>query len=319
MNASFRVRGRCGFTLVELLVVIAIIGVLVALLLPAVQQARESARRMSCENNLKQIGLGLHNHHDVNLYLMPTTAGEGAEAVAQGFPDVAEPDGFIMWAAMLLPYIEQQSLYQMWDPKIQTSRQNPQAYQQQIKAYWCPSRLKQVLSINDFKTPGGGIGDYAVCSGTLPGVKNDNADGSFVPPDPVFSKQGSFTIVETFRPKLRMANITDGTSNTIFCGEKHIRPISMRGKNEDRSIFGGQNNSNRRVAGIQQNATANHWILQPPQGDSAVANRCYGSLHPGVCPFVMGDGSVRKLSLTININTLTALATRMNGEVIGDY
>jgi hypothetical protein len=284
-----------------------------------VQQARESARRMSCESNLKQIGLGLHNHHDVSGYLMPTTVGEGAEAVAQGFTDVPEPDGFIMWSALLLPYIEQQSLYSMWDVKIQTTRQNPQAYQQQIKTYWCPSRPKQILSLNDFKSPGGGIGDYAVCSGTLPGVKNDNADGSFVPADPMFARQGSFTIVDSFRPKLRMANITDGTSNTIFCGEKHIRPVSVRGKNEDRSIFGGQNNSNRRVAGIQQNATANHWILQPRQGDSAVANRCYGSWHSNVVPFVMGDGSIRKLSLTININTLTALATRQNGEQIGDF
>jgi hypothetical protein len=94
----------------------------------------------------------------------------------------------------------------------------------------------------------------------------------------------------------------------------------MRGKNEDRSIFGGQNNSNRRVAGKQQNATANLWVLQPPKGDSAVANRCFGGPHPGVCVFVMGDGSVRKLSLNIQIDTLTALATRMNGETIsGDF
>ena len=317
--SSYSRRRDAGFTLVELLVVIAIIGVLVALLLPAVQQARESARRMSCENNLKQIGLGIHNHHDVALSLMPTTVGEGAEAVAQGFADVPEPDGFAMWSTLLLPYIEQQNQYALWDIKIQTSRQAPAAYQQQIKAYWCPSRLKQVLSINDFKTPGGGIGDYALCQGTLPGVKNDNADGAFVPADPQFLKSGSFTIVESFRPKLRLANITDGTSNTLFCGEKHIRPNSMRGKNEDRSIFGGQNNSNRRVAGIQQNATANHWVLQPPKGDGTLANRCFGGPHPGVCLFVMGDGSIRKLSLTIDIKTLTGLATRMNGETLGEF
>jgi len=320
MTRCLRRGPRCaGFTLVELLVVIAIIGVLVALLLPAVQAARESARRMSCESNLKQIGLGIHNHHDVTLTLMPTTVGEGVLAKDEGFPDIAEPDGFVMWSALLLPYIEQQNIFQLWDVKIQVSRQQPAAYQQQIKTYWCPSRLKQVLSLNDFKSPGGGIGDYNPCTGTLPGVKNVNADGAFVPATPEFMQSGGSTIVNSFKPRLRLANITDGTSNTLFFGEKHIRPDSLRGKNEDRSIFGGQNNSNRRVAGIQQNATANHWVLQPPKSETQVANRCFGGPHPGVCVFVMGDGSVRKLSLTININTLTALATRMNGETVGEH
>jgi prepilin-type N-terminal cleavage/methylation domain-containing protein len=322
MFLSFRDRmRRAGFTLVELLVVIAIIGVLVALLLPAVQSAREAARRMSCESNLKQIGLGIHNHHDVTLYLMPTCVGEGALAVTEGFADIAEPDGFMNWAALLLPYIEQQALHNMWDIKIQTSRQVPQAYQTQVKAYLCPSRngVKRPLTTGDFKTPGGAVGDYNACQGTLPGVQNVNADGAFVPAQPQFARSGSFTIVESYKPRLRMANITDGTSNTLFFGEKHIRPQSYWSKNEDRSIFGGQNNSARRVAGIQQNATANHWVLQPPKADDNIANRCFGGFHPGVCVFVMGDGAVRKINLNIDVNTLTALATRMNGETVGDF
>jgi prepilin-type N-terminal cleavage/methylation domain-containing protein len=311
---------RCGFTLVELLVVIAIIGVLVALLLPAVQAARESARRMSCENNLKQMGLGIHNAHDVTLTLVPTTIAEGSAAVNAGFPAIAEPDGYAMWAALLLPYIEQQSLFQLWDLKIQTSRQNPLAYQQQIRTYWCPSRLKQVLSVNDFKTPGGGIGDYNPCQGTIPGVNNANDDGAFMAAAAEFVTAGGFTVVNSYRPRLRLANITDGTSNTLFFGEKHIRPNSLRGKNEDRSIFGGQNNSNRRCAGIQANKTTDIRPLRPANDQNGLlANTSFGGPHPGVCLFVMGDGSVRKLNLNIQIVTLTALATRGAGETPGEF
>jgi hypothetical protein len=116
-----------------------------------------------------------------------------------------------------------------------------------------------------------------------------------------------------------LANITDGTSNTLFFGEKHIRPLSYWSKNEDRSIFGGQNNSTRRVAGIQQNPTANHWALQPPNVENNIANRCFGGFHPGICVFVMGDGSIRKLNLNIDINTLTWLAMRQDGMAIRDF
>jgi prepilin-type N-terminal cleavage/methylation domain-containing protein/prepilin-type processing-associated H-X9-DG protein len=310
---------RAAFTLVELLVVIAIIGVLVALLLPAVQQARESARRMSCENNLRQLGLGAHNNHDVTLTLLPTTVAEPVAAQNAGFPGIDEPDGFAMWSTLMLPYIEQQNVFALWDLKIQTSRQQPQAYQTQIKAYWCPSRLKQVLSLNDFKNPGGGLGDYSPSQGTIPGVNNANADGPFIPAMSEFAKENGFTIVKKFTPRLRMANITDGTSNTLMFGEKHIRPKSLRGKNEDRSIYGGVNNVNRRVAGIQQNKPADIRPLRPPQDqDGAFANQSFGGPHPGVCNFVMCDGSIKKLSLNINIQTLTSLATRMGGETIAE-
>src|SRR5207244_11700064 len=116
-------RGAC-FTPVALLVATATIGVLVALLLAAVQQARESARRMSCESNLRRIGIAAHNFHDTNLVMVPTTIAEGVAAANAGFPAIAEPDGYATWATLLLPYIEQQSLFSLWDLKIQTSRQN---------------------------------------------------------------------------------------------------------------------------------------------------------------------------------------------------
>jgi prepilin-type N-terminal cleavage/methylation domain-containing protein len=319
MRSSYCAVRRRAFTLVELLVVIAIIGVLVALLLPAVQAARESARRMSCESNLRQIGLAVHNQHDVSGAMCPTTIAEAAAVLAAG-GNVDEPDGFAMWATLLLPYLEQQNIYSLWDLKIQTSRQVPQAYQAQVKAYLCPSRLKPVLSLSDFKSPGGGLGDYNPCQGTLPGVKNVNDDGAFMAAQFDMSQQGGFTIINSWKPRVRMAMITDGTSNTLMFGEKHIRPNSLRGKNEDRSIFGGQNNSNRRCAGIQQNNTANVRPLRNPKDENGTfANQSFGGPHPGICEFVMCDGSIRKLNLTININTLTALATRGLGETPGDF
>src|SRR5262249_14338953 len=145
-------------------------------------------------------------------------------------------------------------------------------------------------------------------------------DGAIMAALATFAQVNGIATVPSYAPRVRLANITDGTSNTIMFGEKHIRPSSMRGKNEDRSIFGGQNNSTRRVAGIQQNTPANLRPLRPANDENGTfANQSFGGPHPGVCEFVMCDGSIRKVNINININTLTALATRALGETPGDF
>jgi hypothetical protein len=234
---------------------------------------------------------------------------------------VAEPDGYASWAVLLLPYVEQQNLYNLWKIQEQCSRQVAAAYQQQLKIHHCPSRLKPVLSINDFKTPGGALCDYAPNYGTIPGVNNVNADGPIISSDEQIGQDsGGNWIILSWKGRTRLASITDGTSNTLLIGEKHIRPNSLRGRNEDRSVFGGQNNGNRRVAGIQQNNTANVRPLRPANDQNgAMANQSFGGPHPGVCVFAFGDGSVRKLNLTIEIQTLTSLATRGGGETVTNF
>jgi prepilin-type N-terminal cleavage/methylation domain-containing protein len=318
---------RPAFTLIELLVVIAIIAILIGLLLPAIQKVREAANRMTCSNNLKQIGLGVHNYHGSYSFMPPVSSCEGAQLpqLDASFPNI-EPDGFPPWGVLLLPFIEQDNLFALWNLNATISRQAPAAYQQQVKTYHCPSRPPPVLSTGDaFPSGGGGLSDYAPNYGTIPGVANVNAEGPIINALPVVTRNsaGVFTLV-SWKSRTNFASITDGTSNTLLFGEKHIRPNSLqptRGRNEDRSVFGNQNNSIRRVAGIQSNNPANLRPLAPPNDQNgAFANQRFGGPHPGICMFVFCDGSVKPLQLSINIQTLTALATRHRGEVInGDF
>ena len=306
-------RSRAAFTLVELLVVIAIIGVLVALLLPAVQAAREAARRMSCSNNLRQMGIATHNFHDTFNFLPPAFIGNNTDTT----------DGFATWGAIILPFIEGGNQYALWDTRYMVSEQPRDAVENQIKTYLCPSRPAAVLSIGDFTSKSGGTGgalsDYAASFGTAPDFAKSN--GALIPNKPsVGTDSNGKAIVLKWSGQLSFGSIIDGTTNTLLFGEKHVRPNSLRGKNEDRSIFSGIRNTHRRMVGINAPDNEQRPLMPPTAQSTALANSAFGGPHPGLTQFVFCDGSVRGLRLTTDLQTLSYLAQRDDGQVIsGDY
>jgi len=303
----FPKRSRSAFTLIELLVVIAIISVLVALLVPAVQKVREAAARIQCANNLKQIGLATHNFHDSNKFVVPAWIGD----------NTLDPDGWASWAVLLLPHLEQSSAYQQWDLRYPASKQPASAYQQQLAVYRCPSRPAFVRSINDFVPDGGGLSDYGAAFGT--DANGSNSNGAVIPianmANSVTLDSSGNPVVLSWRGQFGLQGISDGTSNTLLFGEKHVRPNSLRGKNEDRSIFGGQNNSIRRMAGIGANGDIRP--LRAPQDQTGVdANSSFGGPHAGVCQFVFADGTVRAVPIGIDLQVLSYLIIRNDGQVV---
>jgi prepilin-type N-terminal cleavage/methylation domain-containing protein/prepilin-type processing-associated H-X9-DG protein len=310
-------RGRPAFTLVELLVVIAIIGVLVALLLPAVQAAREAARRSSCQNNLKQVVLALHNHHDVHL-IFP--AGRfGCDGSGPG--DCAAPPTGVSLTSVYrsgssgfvaaLQYMELETIYKTlgtveadvpWPTTDNTTwRVTNKALEQRPKVLVCPSDTAQKFVANTGAGPtlNAAIGSYAFVTGT-------NGPSQGISAAVKYNNTGLFV----YRNPKRMADIVDGTSNTLAVGE----------------VFDGHlaNNQNIWSVGSRHThclrTTENPINTKPGTGitytdGSQLRNGAFMSRHPGGAQFALADGSVRFLSQTIDITPYRRAATIQGGEV----
>jgi prepilin-type N-terminal cleavage/methylation domain-containing protein len=329
-------RTRHGFTLVELLVVIAIIGILIALLLPAVQAARESARRTQCANNLKQIGLACHNFEDTYKVLPPFRLA----------------DTFATWAAIILPYVEAHAIAEQWDLRKRYSEQNTTARQQNLPFYFCPTRRKVPpgpsvagdarTAIPAYPHTPGALGDYAASVGN-PYSGADGFRGVIVEVDrtqtviidPTTGGQvgdtGATAVVGAhiirWKARVPINDILDGTSNTLMIGEKHMRLNFQEGRsnsgNVDTSIFNGDHEvgAGARMAGHVWDATGNPIAgsdvpLAKGPADNYLPNLQFGSWHPGTCQFVLADASVRPISNNIAIETLTRLTMRKDGRPV---
>jgi hypothetical protein len=277
-------------------VVIAIIAVLIGLLLPAVQKVREADARTSCANNLKQIGLALHNHQDAYGRLPYARSGGGNKDHT--------------WAVLILPFIEQDAAWKLWStpwggrmvvglndfsantPDMQRAREF------QIPIYYCPARRSppQLGMLDAGRNPPlvGAAGDYAASRGT-----GSTSTGMF-PQSPTGDQPTG--------KGQRLDSIPDGTSNTLAIGEKHVPVGTFESVITDASMFnGGQPHG--AIRGV---STTSLLAFSPDD----VYRTNFGSYHPATCQFVFGDGSVRGLKNTTPDTTLIALALRDDGQPI---
>ena len=296
-----RIIHRRGFTLIELLVVIAIIAILIALLLPAVQQAREAARRTQCKNNLKQMGLALHNYHDVYNVFPP---GNVHKSGSQRSPRLAAYG----WATFILPFMDLNNVFDVLDVNkrdLDTALRDPAVKslaQQMLPAYRCPSDSSpDVNTKRSFNNPyrmSVGTSNYLGVIGTRWSTPYQVVVRGRDPWGMLFGDS-----------KVRIRDVIDGTTNTLFIGERDV---------ECRAgvWIGVRNYQGNGNIGNRQHLGRTFFKINHPS-----PSRCeqgFSSAHAGGAQFLLVDGSVRFISETIHSNTRTSTWIRPRNTV-GTY
>ncbi len=329
---------RRGFTLVELLVVIAIIGILVGLLLPAVQAAREAARRMQCSNNMKQYGLAFHNYHDTMKSFPSSMYFQTPWLTARG--NRAQRATGFSWSASILPFIEQTALYNQLNFAV--SAVSPQ--HQALLSIGMPTALCPSSPTIDFIQVGAATNpaplvapnyrfaptNYVVCSGSFSTSQYYN--------NPADQKNGA--IYEDC--KTRMGDLSDGTSNTILAGETRFygngQPAGPAGTFYwDPSLYARVQAAIPTADGPECMARTGQIRINPPKLTAAAIDlrNSFSSNHTGGSTFVFGDGSVHFISESINHTGITfaqwqaggstlfgvyqRLCGRNDGQVVGEF
>jgi len=318
-----------AFTLVELLVVIAIIGILIAMILPAVQTVRESARQTQCLNRLRQIGLATMMFHDTHDAFPPARLFKKQYASAPLNVGKDQPS----WLVRILPYLEQQSFYSQWDLSSSYSAQPETATEHAIAAFVCPSRRSTddalAPSVNEVRevsfpcgcggwmvvqTVGGATGDYAGNHGDLSpgsiGAATDyywggNGTGVIISSQAKLHGDAQLTWVD----RIGYSKITDGSSNTALAGELQVSPEKLNTSPQNGPIYNGEDLSafariggpGVRILSAQEQEKSTNSILG------------FGSWHLGTSNFVYADGSTRAVDNDVDTVTLGQICNRSDG------